>query len=443
MKVLPRQTSLRNRFIVGMGVMLLPLVALGVGVFVSLESAISAFEKTEEETLEELFPLTHLESLIAKASVPAKNYLRHGDLAERDRFIRLSREVDSVFMAILMAGSSLPEKRALIQATQKEWQQARMSSEFIFAHPSAARNPKVTQELARLSTHTDQAVKSLDQLYKLLTHLEIADNLVQAQSIKQRVRLINLMVFGLGLGVAVVASLVLARSILLPLRTLEEGVDRLGEGDLSHRINLTTQDELGQLAMTFNLMAEKLEQSQVALKSLASLDGLTGVSNRREFDRRLQVETERSRRYSHSCSLLMLDIDYFKKLNDTYGHQAGDEALRVVASLIKQKIRPIDQVARYGGEEFAIILPETSGNEALAIAERLRRAIANYEIMVAQGQAIHVTISGGVATFPEDAGSEEVLTFTADQSLYVAKHSGRNRVVSSSSASFITSVLGH
>lgn len=95
-------------------------------------------------------------------------------------------------------------------------------------------------------------------------------------------------------------------------------------------------------------MAEKLEQSQAVLKALATMDGLTRVYNRREFNQRLAAEVERSRRYSYPCSLLMVDIDYFKKLNDTYGHQAGDEALRVTAALIKQEVRPGDQVARYG-----------------------------------------------------------------------------------------------
>jgi diguanylate cyclase (GGDEF)-like protein len=126
------------------------------------------------------------------------------------------------------------------------------------------------------------------------------------------------------------------------------------------------------------------------------------------------------------------------------GHQAGDEALRVVVGLIKQEVWPIDQVARYGGEEFATILPETSSFDALAIAEQLHQAIATHEIMIAQGQAIHVTVSSGVATFPEDAGSEAVLTFTADQSLYATKHSSRNRIVGSNrSVGLIASVLGH
>ncbi|HCF25813.1 MAG TPA: GGDEF domain-containing protein [Cyanobacteria bacterium UBA11049] len=432
-----KQNSLRNRFIFSMGAMLLPLVVLGVSAFVSLESAIGGFAKTEDKTLEELFPLTNLESLIVKASIPAENYLSHGDPQQRDRFVRLCQEVDKNFAAILDRPSNLQEKQVLLLAAQKAWQQAKNSSEVIFTYSYPATNPSVTQEKKRLDTYTRQAIDNLEQLYKLLIHLQIADNIAHAQDVMHRQQLIITTVFALGLGVAAVASLVLARSIMLPLRILKEGAERLGEGELSHRIDLATQDELGQLAMTFNSMAQKLEQSQTELKNLASMDGLTGVYNRREFNQQLQAELERSQRYNHPCSLVMLDIDYFKKLNDTHGHQAGDEALRVVAALVKNSVRPVDRVARYGGEEFGIILPETPGDSGLVAAERLRQAIATHLVPITSEQSINITVSVGVATFPSDANSPEALIAAADRALYAAKHSGRNRVVSSNSLSLI------
>jgi diguanylate cyclase (GGDEF)-like protein len=227
----------------------------------------------------------------------------------------------------------------------------------------------------------------------------------------------------------------LSRSILKPLRLLEEGVEYWGEGDLSHRIELTTADEIEQLAIAFNSMAQKLEQSQTDLRNLAILDGLTGVYNRREFNLQLKAELERSERYQHACSLIMMDIDYFKKLNDTHGHQGGDEALRVVAALLKREVRPTDRVARYGGEEFAIILPETTGEKALGVAERLRGTIAIAPISISEDMIINVTVSMGVATFPTDATSEEKLLSLADQALYSAKKSGRNRVIKSLTSS--------
>ncbi len=127
-------------------------------------------------------------------------------------------------------------------------------------------------------------------------------------------------------------------------------------------------------------MTEKLEQSQKELKNLAIIDELTGIYNRREFNLQLKNELERSGRYSHCFTLLLLDIDHFKKLNDTYGHQAGDEALQTIAALLKQEFRDLDRVARYGGEEFIVILPETSSSIAYAVAERIRQLISAYTL---------------------------------------------------------------
>jgi two-component system, cell cycle response regulator len=220
----------------------------------------------------------------------------------------------------------------------------------------------------------------------------------------------------------------LARSILKPLKRLNVGVARFGEGDLSHRIHLETGDELDQLAATINWMATNLEQSQQSLTELATMDVLTGVFNRREFNRRLTIEIERSRREGHPVSLLMVDIDFFKKINDTYGHQSGDDALRHVSALLKAEVRPGDLPARYGGEEFAVILPYADSHDAFMVAERLRNLIAEQDIPIQDGQTIKATASLGCSTFPMDAETEKALMAEADAALYRAKRGGRNRV---------------
>ncbi len=160
---------------------------------------------------------------------------------------------------------------------------------------------------------------------------------------------------------------------------------------------------------------------------LMTLDGLTQVYNKRYFSDALEHEFARSRRYRHPFSLVLFDIDHFKKVNDSYGHLAGDEVLRHVVGSIKIKVRANDLVARTGGEEFAVILPETDVQGALALAEKLRRAVEN-ERIVHEGTAIAVTISLGVACFDEELKSAEALVRRADQKLYEAKHGGRNRV---------------
>ncbi len=422
------KTSLQNRLLIGIGAMLVPLVALGVGAFVSLESAVNAFEETAEEVNKEMLPLTRLQTQIVQASIPTNDYLTHADSADRDRFLHLSHEIDNTFAnALFSATFHLPQEQALLRRAQNEWQQARTTSEAIFARPYPVGSESVAQEMKRLDDHTNRAVEIISSIYDKVRR-EISKDLDLGHALQRTGLLIIATVFGLELGTVLVVSFVLARSILLPLSILKEGIARFGEGDLSHRISLTTQDELEELAMTFNLMASKLEQSQAELKDLASIDGLTGVYNRREFQQQLKAEVERSRRYGRSCSLLMVDIDHFKSVNDTYGHQAGDEALRATAALIKREVRSGERVARYGGEEFAVILPETSGSSAAAMAERLRDVIATQAIPITQGQTLNLTVSVGTATFPEDAWSPDTLIFAADQALYAAKHAGRNRV---------------
>jgi diguanylate cyclase (GGDEF)-like protein len=124
----------------------------------------------------------------------------------------------------------------------------------------------------------------------------------------------------------------------------------------------------------------------------------------------------------------MLDLDYFKKVNDTYGHQAGDHALTAVTGLLVRELRRVDEIARYGGEEFAIILPETSGTEAMIFADRIRQAVAARPVPVSGTEEINLTVSIGLAVYPHDAETGDDLVNLADKALYRAKNEGRNRV---------------
>jgi len=192
--------------------------------------------------------------------------------------------------------------------------------------------------------------------------------------------------------------------------------------------------EIELLATFASLTAQAIENARLyaQARELAKTDTLTGLDNRREFQRRLDGEIERSRRYARPLSLLMLDIDHFKVINDTYGHPAGDEVLRTLAGLIRRALRPADQPARYGGEEFAVILPETPAAGAHAVAERLRGAIAAAPFALGAGTTVYPTVSIGVAGFLEDADAGPALVAAADRALYAAKKAGRNCVRASS-----------
>jgi diguanylate cyclase (GGDEF)-like protein len=174
-------------------------------------------------------------------------------------------------------------------------------------------------------------------------------------------------------------------------------------------------------------------QAAVALENarlyeLAMVDGLTGLFVRRYFDARLDEEIERSKRFGTEFSVVMMDIDDFKQLNDTYGHTAGDRLLRGIAEAVRRQMRAVDTAARYGGEEFAMILPRTSMIDAYNQAERIRQSIADYRC-TSDGSVLSVTSSFGIASYPESgAEGAEALIRLADRALYRAKRTGKNRV---------------
>ena len=174
-----------------------------------------------------------------------------------------------------------------------------------------------------------------------------------------------------------------------------------------------------------------LKRRSDLLENLAFLDALTGIANRRQFDEQLDREWRRLARRGTPLSLLMIDIDHFKALNDHYGHGYGDDCLRRVAEAIDDVTgRSSDLAARYGGEEFAVILPETGLEGALAVAEKMRRAVDALKVSHATSPvADHITVSAGAAgSVPQHHGSPNELVAMADRALYRAKAAGRNCV---------------
>ncbi len=427
---MPRpHTSLQTRFLLSMTIMLFPLVVLTIAAVLSVQNAMNAITVVMEEANTQFASVLRLQILIQRTSLVIHDALvsGHGDPGEHERFFQVSQEVNRIFEEAVAGLFGLAAERELIRSAQEEWRRGRSSGESSLAIPRPGQDSGTMQQLDRLDTHLERALDRLDQVH-MLARREMGEQLVQAHGTRRRALLTIATAFALGLGAAILVGKALARSILLPLRMLEEGAERLGTGDLSYRVPLNAEDELGHLGRRFNAMAEKLASSQAALEDLSIHDGLTGLYNYREFHRRLTEEAERSRRYNRPFSLLMLDIDDFKSVNDTCGHLAGDEALRTFAALVRREVRPVDQVARYGGEEFAIILPETTGPGALAVGERMRDIIATQLIPVGPAKTVSLTVSIGVSTFPEEAESEEKLIGAADRALYKAKQTGRNRV---------------
>lgn len=227
------------------------------------------------------------------------------------------------------------------------------------------------------------------------------------------------------------ALYLLSRLLFSPISNLIGNVQHCIEGDLDTTINERGVKEVHLLAHAFNLMARTLRRNMGELQRLSSLDGLTGIANRRAFDQRIEEEWTRALRNRKPLALLILDIDNFKQYNDTLGHQAGDHCLREVAALLEDEMkRPGDLVARYGGEEFAVILAETDAIGAGVVALNLREALRRRAIPHPSSSVDpYITLSiGGNAMIPGTHDSIAQFIHGADRALYEVKRSGRNGI---------------
>jgi diguanylate cyclase (GGDEF)-like protein len=254
-----------------------------------------------------------------------------------------------------------------------------------------------------------------------------------------------------GSTILLILSIFLIRNALKPVSHLTDTATAIASGDLTRRATIKNEDEIGLLSKAFNSMTSKLQsiilsqqdqtvhlekmntvlEGEIAnrklieaqLRDLAEIDSLTHIPNRRKLDLFLENEMHRAKRFGRPLSLIMLDLDHFKQVNDRHGHGIGDEVLKSVARLVSNSVRDIDLFARYGGEEFAIVCTETDLNGACVLAEKVRQTVENHAFTPVE----QVTISLGVAEYMPGESIDSVLK-RADQGLYEAKNKGRNRV---------------
>jgi diguanylate cyclase (GGDEF)-like protein len=218
--------------------------------------------------------------------------------------------------------------------------------------------------------------------------------------------------------------------MLRKFRALLRAAERMRSGDLNARTGIRHgEEELSQLAHAFDDMADALQQREQALQEQAISDPLTGLYNRRYLSEFLPRELARSGRNTTPVAVILIDLDHFKRVNDSFGHEAGDIVLTAVANLLKSNVRGSDIACRYGGEEFALILPETGADSAARRADDIRLAIGALHLSHAGKSLGKITASFGLALFPDHAHDTDDLLRAADVALYAAKGAGRNRVI--------------
>ncbi len=424
--------SLHKKLIISMWLMFIPLLLCAIGIFQVAFFMKSSLDELDGIATSDSPAVMQLHLLTSKSVGLVDYYVINGSSDSEKEINLINSNIESEFNR-LISNILTGEKSTLLNNAFKEWQNIKNTEQHIISlkQHQYTESAAIIQQNEQLHTQFITFDDNMDRLSALIDS-DTYGKYQQASNMRGKIIPVIALIFITSLGIEAVAIVFIMRSLIIPARFLAQAAHHYGEGSFSYRIPLSSNDEMRDLARTFNDMAEKLQISYQNLTDLAIHDGLTGALNHREFKKLLLNEIKRAQRYKHNLALIMIDIDNFKTFNDTYGHQIGDKILKLISDYLLNSTRSSDQVARYGGEEFALIMPETLLETAYATAERIRLGISKILVNVDDQININTTVSIGVASFPDDAVNAEDLIASADKCLYLAKDRGRNRVCKTS-----------
>ncbi|MFP5370434.1 MAG: putative bifunctional diguanylate cyclase/phosphodiesterase [Actinomycetes bacterium] len=423
---MPRSLSVRARMGAGVAAMVLPLLAVSGTAAVGLESTLDSFADTRDEAIAEALPLARLRTLVIELERDGQRAALHPRDGRPITYpVTRDRMLDA-FAAL--EGAGMTEEGDLAAAAQGDARRAAAIIDQALAAPAttAVEQAAVLDRLAEAGRHVSEAASALGRA-EALASADILDEYEQAHEGQRQVLAAILAVMVVGMTVALMGGLHLTRAVLGPLGAFREATRRLGDGVLSHRVELDSRDEFGTLARTFNTMAEELERQQQELFRSAREDALTGLANRIRLGEHLDAALSGD----SPTSLLLIDLDGFKGINDTLGHSVGDEVLRTVADRLRCTVRPGDLAVRLGGDEFAVVV-RGDVTESSQVAERILAAVRP---AFRHGERdLFLTASIGVVSTSDaasEAGSDaasrgEDLLRHADLAMYRAKYSGKN-----------------
>lgn len=419
--------SLRFWVALGMIVALTPLTLSALfGQLVLNRGVIEAFNDVAARHRTELGPLQDLRILVWDTLVPVDEYVNEGGSQRPLLYRELRSRIESGFANVRVQFNDDPEALQHLDTAFTSWGAADMLATELASEIVVPDDPQAERQLKLFHAHIASSSDRLGQAYGAIV-AKIDADYDSAMTWANQAGMIFIAAMVLSLiamvgGVAIV-GLIMSRSV----GRLVDGAARFADGDRHHRIEISVPPELSRVAQEFNRMIARIEVSETALADLARVDELTQLYNRRAFDEALLRVHANFLRGAGAGALLTLDIDHFKRINDTHGHAAGDAVLRAFAAIVRKSIRAADQLYRIGGEEFAIVLVQADTDTAMDLANRIRDAIEAQPI-VYRNETIAITVSIGVVRFTEALGPGETLE-AADAALYRAKTGGRNQVV--------------
>jgi len=412
-EALLRRLSVRQRMMAVIAILLLPLAVLSAVSVIVLDEQEMAFRDSVEESVHGLIPLTTLEYYLQQALVDEL-------LAESNDsvpgFAGLTRNIDNSFSSIGVGMDGKDVPRTVLEDAQKSW---------LLARPAVRRlveqvhTQHISDTAANLHTRAEleQAIHDISNARQSLSSLLKARYEKAAAQRKSQLHWL-MWSWVLTLTAAALLAMVFLRSLLRPLEALTHAARRVNEGQAGVRVDAGGRDELAVLADCFNRMTANWEATHASLKTEAIEDPLTGVLNRRGILSRLDVELDLHRSGRQTLSIMAMDLDRFKFINDHYGHSVGDRALEWVADTLRSMLRESDHLGRHGGDEFIAVLPRTSRAEAQEIAHRIGEVVRE----AAARAAVYPEITIGVATMPDDGDQAKALLEAADARLYAQKH---------------------
>ncbi|WP_370320754.1 GGDEF domain-containing protein [Oricola sp.] len=402
------------------------LLSAGVGFVLLDRGVIAPIHDIAFRQRQQIEPVQKLRVLVWDTLIPVDEYVEDGNPLHVDGYRKLRADIESELAGLRQSLGDVPSAQALIERAQQSWSDADRVATSLMASKSEGGSATTVAALGRFHASIMSTSDRLQAAYRQLAERIDRDHDAAVLSYER-----SIWIAGIAAGtslLAVVGGVVMIGRVLTgSVDRLVEGAARFAEGERNHRIHVAVPPELNRVAEEFNYMIGRIEESEKTLAELAHVDSLTGVSNRRAFDTAFTEVLSQHVRTGLPASLLAIDLDHFKRINDTWGHSAGDEVLRAATKVMTENMRPSDRLFRMGGEEFCVLMSMASLQEASEMAERHRSALATTVVRFKETD-IHFTASFGVAELGDRIELEDVLA-AADAALYQAKSRGRNRVV--------------
>lgn len=411
----------------GMLIAVAPVTAAAVAGFVLLNyGVLSAFQDITDRQRTEIVPAQRVNLSIWDAANALDEFVESQSLVNQSNYREERSTIEADLAGLIGSVGDDPASKALALGAQRDWQSAASVGNDLLSVRRPADDPDVVEQVEKF----DGAVRAAsDKLETLIERLEADIGIDQQNADRAYERALWLAAIAAGVCLLAMGSgvLLIGRVMSASVDRLVDGAHRFAEGERSHRIDVQIPPELRRVADEFNRMITKIHAFEDILSERALEDVLTGLPNRRAFDEAMVRNWSRVQQFGDQFSIVLLDVDHFKRVNDTYGHGAGDDVLRSVARTIADQLRAAHPAFRTGGEEFAVIVPNSSVSEAQVVAERLRAAVRVTAVPVPGGE-VNVSVSAGVADSRGATGNDEMFR-AADAALYRAKTLGRDRVV--------------